>query len=310
MARIIEPLERMGGRILARAEGRAPLVIRGVALRAIDYRLPVASAQVKSALLLAALKASGRTTVREAIRSRDHTERLLRAFGAPLAIEEGGTEVAVAVEGGAPLKATTIDVPGDPSAAAFFLVAALILPDSEVTIERVAMNPTRRGVIDVLIEMGGEIEVRGLTEDGIEPTATVVARSSSLRGIEIGGARIPSLIDELPVLAIAAAFATGSTTVDDAAELRVKESDRISLVCRGLAASGVRVEERARGFIVHGGLRPQGATVDAGGDHRIAMAMAILALGAAGPFDIHGAGGIATSFPDFAAQLSNLRSRR
>lgn len=314
MARVIEPLERMGARVLARAEGRAPLVVRGASLRALDYRLPVASAQVKSAVLLAGLRASGRTTVREAIPSRDHTERMLRAFGAPVAAERGanGTagETAVGVEGGTRLTATTIDVPGDPSAAAFFLVGALILPDSEVTIERVAMNPTRRGVIDALIEMGGAIEVRGLTDDGLEPTATVVARSSRLRAIELGGPRIPTLIDELPVVAVAAAFAEGTTTVANAGELRVKESDRIDLICRGLAAAGVRVEERADGFLVHGGLRPQGATVDAKGDHRIAMALAILALGASDPIEIRGAGGIPTSFPGFAEQLASARARR
>ncbi len=201
-------------------------------------------------------------------------------------------------------------MPGDPSAAAFFVVAALILPDSEVTIERVAMNPTRRGAIDALIEMGGAIEVRGLTDDGLEPTATIVARSSRLRGIGLDGARIPTLIDELPILAVAAAFAEGTTTVADAGELRVKESDRIELLCRGLAAAGVRVEERAEGFLVHGGLRPQGATVDARGDHRIAMAMAVLALGAAAPLEIRGAQGIPTSFPGFAEQIGGARARR
>jgi len=314
MARVIEPLERMGARVLSRGEGRAPLVVRGASLRGLDYRLPVASAQVKSALLLAGLRASGRTTVRESIASRDHTERMLRAFGVQVAIEREGNgaaaETAVSVEGGTRLTAATIDVPGDPSAAAFFLIAALILPDSEVTIERVAMNPTRRGAIDALIEMGGAIEVRGLTDDGLEPTATIVARSSRLRGIELRGASIPALIDELPVLAVAAAFAEGTTTVGDAGELRVKESDRIDLLCRGLAAAGVRVEERADGFLVHGGLRPQGATVDARGDHRIAMAMAILALGAAAPLEIRGAQGIPTSFPGFAEQIGGARARR
>ncbi len=311
MDRVITPLERMGARIFARSGGRAPLVVRGGMLHAIDYRLPVASAQVKSAILLAGLLASGRTIVRAAAPSRDHTERMLQAFGVPVRVEEGaGGESAVSIEGTTRFNATSVDIPGDPSAAAFFLVAGVILPDSEVTIERVAMNPTRRGVIDALIEMGAEIEVRGLTDDGPEPSATVVARSSRLSGIELGGARIPSLIDELPVLAVAAAYATGTTTVGDAGELRVKESDRIEAVCRGLAACGVRVEERGDGFRVHGGVRPQGATVDARGDHRIAMAMAILALGAAGPVVIHGAEGIATSFPGFAAQLGDTGSRR
>jgi 3-phosphoshikimate 1-carboxyvinyltransferase len=321
MARVIEPLERMGARILARDAGRAPLVVRGASLRGIDYRSPIASAQVKSALLLAGLRAAGRTTVREAIASRDHTERMLRAFGVPIAIERGtngaasaetatSAETAVSVEGGTRLTATTVEVPGDPSAAAFFVVAALVLPDSEVTIERVAMNPTRRGAIDALIEMGGAIEVRGLTDDGLEPTATIVARSSRLRAIELRGARIPALIDELPILAVAAAFAEGTTTVADAGELRVKESNRIEVLARGLALAGVHIEERADGFLVHGGLRPQGATVDAQGDHRIAMALAILALGAAAPLEIRGAQGIPTSFPGFAEQIGVPRARR
>jgi 3-phosphoshikimate 1-carboxyvinyltransferase len=304
MKRVIEPLDRMGARIWSRAEGRAPLVVRGSLLRGVTYRMPVASAQVKSAILLAGLTASGRTTVGEPVLSRDHTERMLRAFGVPVTAAaggEGGNEVSVA--GGARLAGTRIEVPGDISAAAFLIVAALILPDSEVVIEQVGMNPTRRGVIDALIEMGGEIELRGLTDDGLEPVATVVARSSRLRGIGIDGERIPTLIDELPALAVAAAFAEGSTTVRDAAELRVKESDRIDLICRGLASAGVRVEESRDGFAIHGGLLPQAATVDARGDHRIAMAMAILGMGASGPFEIHGAQGIPTSFPGFAEQL-------
>jgi len=346
MGRVIEPLERMGARILSRAEGRAPLVVRGSGLRGIDYRMPVASAQVKSALLLAGLGATGRTVVREPVATRDHTERMLRAFGVPVTtsltpaavptsavaakgptgkgrgarpgakpgakagvkIEGGETEIAV--EGGSRLTAAEIQVPGDLSAAAFFVVAALILPDSEVVIEGVAMNPTRRGAIDALIEMGGEIELRGLTDDGLEPVATVVARSSRLAGIEIGGDRIPSLIDELPVLAVAAAFASGSTTVRGAEELRVKESDRIDRICRSLTAAGVRVEERADGYVVHGGPRPHGAAIDALGDHRMAMAMAVLGLGASGPVEIHGAGGISTSFPGFADQLANVRALR
>jgi 3-phosphoshikimate 1-carboxyvinyltransferase len=310
MSRVIEPLGRLGAKIHARAGGRAPLAVRGAALRGITYRLPLASAQVKSAVLLAGLRAGGRTAVEEEVPSRDHTERTLRAFGVPVEVEAGEGTTVIAVEGGARLHAAEVDVPGDPSAAAFFLVAALVLPDSEVTIERVAMNPTRRGVIDALIEMGGEIELRGLTDDGFEPVATVVARSSRLGGIELAGSRIPSLIDELPVLAVAAAFAEGTTTVRDAGELRVKESDRIDLVCRSLAAAGVRVEERADGFVIHGGPRPHGATIDAVGDHRIAMSMAVLGLGASDPVEIHGAEGIPTSFPSFTEQLAGARAVR
>jgi 3-phosphoshikimate 1-carboxyvinyltransferase len=312
MERVIEPLSRMGARIFSRSGGRAPLVVRGGRLRGATCELLVASAQVKSALLLAGLLAKGRTVVREAVPTRDHTERLLRAFAAPITIEPNGENglVEIAVEGGSTLTAADVIVPGDLSAAAFFLVAALVLPDSEVVIDGVGMNATRRGAIDVMIEMGGEIELRGLTDDGVEPTATVVARSSRLHGIEIGGERIPSLIDELPVLAVAAAFATGSTTVRGAKELRVKESDRIDRICRGLAAAGVRVEEFEDGFVVHGGPRPHGAAIDALGDHRMAMAMAVLALGATDPIEIRGAAGIATSFPGFVAELEQVRSQR
>jgi 3-phosphoshikimate 1-carboxyvinyltransferase len=311
MQRVIEPLERMGARTWSRRGGLPPLAIRGGNLRAIDYRLPVASAQVKSAILLAGLAATGRTTVREAVPTRDHTERMLIQFGAQVRSETGpdGSR-AVAVEGGTRLQGTVIDVPGDPSAAAFYLVAGLVLPDSEITVERVAMNPSRRGVIDALIEMGGEIEIRGLTEDEAEPSATVVARSSRLKGIEVSGARIPALIDELPILAVAGAYATGATVVRDAAELRLKESDRIRTICRTLATCGVRVEERQEGFTVHGGTRPEGGQVDAEGDHRMAMATAILGLGASGPIEIHGAGGIETSFPDFVAELARVRVAR
>ncbi len=223
--------------------------------------------------------------------------------------QAGGTEIRIE-GGGSPLVATDIHVPADLSSAIFFLVAALILPESEVVIEGVGMNPTRRGAIDALIEMGGEIELRGLTDDGFEPVATVVARSSRLSGVEIGGDRIPSLIDELPILAVAGAFANGSTVVRGAAELRAKESDRIEGICRCLTAAGVRVEEREDGFVVHGGPRPHEAVVDALGDHRIAMAMAVLGLGATAPLEIRGTGGIPTSFPGFADELLGARAQR
>jgi 3-phosphoshikimate 1-carboxyvinyltransferase len=297
----------MGARVWSRQGGRAPLAVRGASLKGIDYTLPVASAQVKSAILLAGLTARGRTTVREPAQSRDHTERMLAQFGAEVVRSRAH---ATTVAGGTRLEATVVDVPGDPSAAAFYLVAGLILPDSEVTVEQVAMNPSRRAMIDALIAMGGEIEVRGLTDEAPEPVATVVARSSRLAGIEVGGAEIPALIDELPILAVAGAYASGTTVVGDAGELRVKESDRIHTLCRILSECGVRVEERAEGFLVHGGTRPAAAQVDAAGDHRMAMAAAILALGAAGPIEIHGAGAIETSFPDFATQLARVRVER
>jgi 3-phosphoshikimate 1-carboxyvinyltransferase len=312
MRRITEPLELMGARFWSRDGGRAPLVVRGGSLRGINYELPVASAQVKSAVLLAGLSASGTTTVVEPLVSRDHTERMLERFGVGVAIEplgEGGElgPRRVSIEGGSQLTGTEINVPGDPSAAAFFIVAALISPDAEVVVENVGINPTRRGIIDALIEMGGEIEVRGATDDGhFEPVATVVARSSRLRPLELGGERIPALIDELPIFAVAAAFAGGTTVVRDAAELRVKESDRIDLICRNLTACGVRVEEREDGFSIHGGPRPHGADTDGHGDHRIAMSMAILGLACEGRMTVRGAGGIPTSFPGFVEQLAQV----
>jgi 3-phosphoshikimate 1-carboxyvinyltransferase len=311
MQRVIEPLVKMGAQIWSRQGGHAPLAVRGGHLKGLDYTLPVASAQVKSAILLAGLSARGRTTVREPLPSRDHLERMLVQFGAEVVRAQGPGQSQVAtLQGGTRLEATVVDVPGDPSAAAFYLVAGLILPDSEVTIEQVAMNPSRRAMIDTLIAMGGEIEVRGLTEEAPEPVATVVARSSRLAGIAVGGGEIPALIDELPILAVAGAYASGTTVVGDAAELRVKESDRIHAICRLLSECGVRVEERADGFAVHGGTRPAAAQVDAAGDHRMAMAAAILALGAAGPIEIHGAGAIGTSFPDFVAELARVRVER
>ncbi|MGD8394060.1 MAG: 3-phosphoshikimate 1-carboxyvinyltransferase [Candidatus Eiseniibacteriota bacterium] len=335
MHRIIEPLERMGAEIWCRDGGLAPLVLRGGGLHGIRYELPMASAQVKSAVLLAGLAASGRTTVVERLVSRDHTERMLRHFGVEPEIEPlrrrraGGAPAAatgtgapgsapsataaaaellgprtITVRGGSLPRGAEIRVPGDPSAAAFFVVAALVHGDAEITVENVGVNPTRRGILDALIEMGGAIEVRGVTQNGhFEPVATVVARSSELRPIELAGDRIPAIIDELPVFAVAAAFASGSSVVRDAGELRFKESDRITLICRNLAACGVRIEERQDGFVVHGGARPHGAEVEAEGDHRIAMAMAALGLAARGTMTIGGAGGIPTSFPDFVEQL-------
>ncbi len=335
MRRIIDPLTRMGAKIWCRGDGLAPLVLRGGELRGMEYELPVASAQVKSAVMLAGLGARGTTTVIEPVVSRDHTERMLRHFGVEVTIQplaepaamDGGMATGsagsvtasanplvarrVTVAGGSPLTGTEIVVPGDPSAAAFMLVAGLITADAEVCIENVSMNPTRRGIIDALIEMGGQIEIRGAVEEGnFEPTATVVARSSDLRPIELSGTRIPALIDELPIFAVAAAFAGGTTVVKDAAELRVKESDRIDLICRNLAACGVRVEERQDGFVIHGGPRPHGAETAAHGDHRIAMSMAVLAMAAEGRMTISGAGNIGTSFPGFVDQLREAGALR
>ncbi len=328
MQRVVTPLAEMGAEFLARAGGRAPLVVRGRPLRAIQYTLPVPSAQLKSAVLLAGIRAQGTTVVVEPVPSRDHTERMLGAFGVPVGAKRlqdcdvvfdqlaaladehqppaAGEPRELSIEGGVQLTGTAVNVPGDPSAAAFFAVAALIVPDSEVRIENVCMNPGRRGLFDVLIEMGADLELAGTVEVGGEPRATVVARTSALHGVRVGGRQIPALIDELPILAVAAAFAEGETEVADAAELRVKESDRIALICENLQATGVDVTEHPAGFVIKGGSSPRGATTDGRGDHRIAMAMAVLGLAAQGPVTIRGAREIGTSFPDFASQLPGV----
>jgi 3-phosphoshikimate 1-carboxyvinyltransferase len=310
MRRIREPLERMGARVeLLGAGGCAPLRIAGGRLRGIEYALPVASAQVKSCVLLAGLFAEGVTTVIEPEATRDHTERLLARLGIPLRRE--GLRVSVTGTGGAPLRlpAGRLQVPGDFSSAAFWLAAAAAREGSEVCIRGVGLNPRRTAFLDVLRRMGAEVEVAGAgcgeegggggAEAG-EPAGTVVVRGRRLRGTEIGGGEIPNLVDELPAAAAAGALAEGRTLIRDAAELRVKESDRIAAMCACLRAFGVAVEERPDGLLVRGGtpLRGGGA-VDSRGDHRIAMAAAVLALCADSPARINGVACIATSYPAF-----------
>jgi 3-phosphoshikimate 1-carboxyvinyltransferase len=298
MDRVAEPLRRMGARIDGRQGGRLPpLVIRGGGLNGIDYRPPVASAQVKGAVLLAGLGATGATTVREAVPTRQHTEELLRLAGADVTVEAGAVTVRAST-----LRSFDLDVPGDPSQAAFWVVAACITPGSELTVDHVYAGPGRTGFLDVLRRMGAAVSVSPV--DPVTLTASVTAAYGPLHATSVGDAEVPSLIDEIPVLAVAAANASGTTTFADAGELRVKESDRIATVVAALSAVGVRVEPRPDGLVVHGGGGPagravDGGTIDSAGDHRIAMALAVAGLAARAPIRITGWNSVRTSYPGF-----------
>jgi 3-phosphoshikimate 1-carboxyvinyltransferase len=301
MDRVVEPLARMGARVLGRRGGsRLPLAIHGARpLAPVRHVSPVASAQVKSAVLLAGLWASGPVAVVEPARSRDHTERMLRAFGADVRVDGE----AVTLVPGRALQGRLCRVPGDVSSAAFFLVAGAAAPEGAVTVRGVGVNPTRTGVLDVLAAMGAQIEVGPVGRDE-EPTADVTAQSGALRGTRIAGAVVPRAIDEIPILAVAAACAEGPTVVADAAELRVKESDRIRALVSELGKLGVAVEEAPDGFRVagrrSGGRAPfRGARVSSWGDHRLAMALVVAGLLADGPTIVEDVDCVATSYPDF-----------
>jgi 3-phosphoshikimate 1-carboxyvinyltransferase len=303
MHRIVEPLRRMGARITGRARGRlAPLAIDGGALRGIAYSTPVASAQVKSAILLAGLFADGETSVTEPSASRDHTERMLSAFG--VAVRRIG--LTVRLSGPAHLSPAAIRVPGDISSAAFFLVAAAIVPGSEVTVRGVGLNPTRTGVLEALRAMGAQLDIAPAQDDGGEPYGDVTVRAAPLHGTTIGGDLIPRLIDELPVLAVAASVADGETVIRDAAELRVKESDRIATLARELSGIGARVEAQPDGLAIRGVAALRGGRAASGGDHRVAMALAVAGLRAAAPVTVDDTDCIRTSFPGFEAALRDL----
>jgi 3-phosphoshikimate 1-carboxyvinyltransferase len=291
--RVAAPLRAMGAEAVTTA-GRPPLTIRGGGLRGLVWDLEVASAQVKTAVLLAGLQAQGETTVREPAPSRDHTERMLPVFGVP--VTRSG--LAATVRGGARLRGATIRVPADVSSAAFLVVAGLVLPDSEVHLEGVLLSPTRTAFLDVLRAMGGRIATR-LEAAEPEPVGSIVASTSSLHGTAVDPALVPSLIDEAPALAVAAACAEGTFTLSGAGELRVKESDRIAAMAEGLSRLGARVSEHEDGFVIEGGGRLTGAAVRSHGDHRIAMALAVAALAARGPSEIEGAECVSVSFPEF-----------
>jgi 3-phosphoshikimate 1-carboxyvinyltransferase len=303
--RVARPLRLMGARADG-TDGKPPLVIEGGRLRAIRYDQQVASAQVKTAVLLAGLQAEGRTTVSEPELSRDHTERLLPAFGVPVA-REG---LAVSVDGGAVLQApqAPMEVPGDASSAAFLLVAALVLEDSEVQVENVLLNPTRTAFISVLRDMGASIDVQ-VTSTEPEPVGTVTARTSRLRATVVSPEVVPSLIDEVPILAVAAARAEGAFRLTGAAELRVKESDRLAALAEGLERLGASVEELPDGLVIQGGRKLRGALVRAHDDHRIAMSLAVAALTAEGVTHIEGAECASVSFPEFFGFLARGTGR-
>lgn len=303
MRRIVEPLRRMGATIVGREGGdRVPLTLQGGRLKGMDYASPVASAQVKSALLLAGLRAEGRTCVSEPTLSRDHSERMLQAFGAQLEIER----LAVALEGPQRLEAQPVKVPGDFSSAAFFLVAALIVPESELTLRNIGLNPTRTGLLEVLQRMGGAIEVLRQEEVAGELIGDIRVRSSSLRGVEVGGALVPRMIDEFPILTLAAACAEGRTTIRDARELRYKESDRIAAIARQLGRLGTHIDEREDGYELEGPQVIQPGRVDSEGDHRIGMMLAVAGLAAPGETRILNPECVQTSFPNFFELLHKV----
>jgi 3-phosphoshikimate 1-carboxyvinyltransferase len=313
MDRILAPLSLMGARWIARAGGYLPLTLHGGRLHAIDYAPPQPSAQVKSAILLAGLNADGRTTVIEAVATRDHTERMLSAFGARVEVEQTGAGRIARLEGGQKLKGAAIRVPGDPSSAAFPIVAALITQDSEITVEGVLLNPSRTGLLETLREMGADINIADVREDGGESVGDITARSSPLRGVTVPPGRAPAMIDEYPILAVAAAFAEGTTVMRGIGELRVKESDRIARMAAGLAACGVEAREESEGLLITGcggehGVRGGGLAAS-GSDHRIAMAFLVLGLGSAEAVGVDGAGMIATSFPGFSELLAGLGAK-
>jgi len=319
VARIIEPLRAMGAELHARNDDSLPplTVVGRTPLRAVDVTTPVPSAQVKSAILLAALRADGRTTVREHVATRDHTERMLRARGVPVdRVAEADGGVSWSMNGGVAVQAIDQQVPGDVSAAAFWLVAASIHPDAELTLRGVGVNPTRRAVIDLLRAMGADIEERPIGESAAgdvdagagEPMADLVVRSAYLRAIDLGPADVAAAIDEIPVLCLAAARARGTTTIRGAGELRHKESDRIAGIATGLTAMGVQVDVDGDDLRIHGGATLRGATTDSLDDHRLAMTFAVAGLSASDTMTIERPDSAAISYPGFLSDLERVRA--
>ncbi|SFS84568.1 3-phosphoshikimate 1-carboxyvinyltransferase [Brevundimonas viscosa] len=307
MKRVAGPLVEMGARLdWLGEEDRLPVQVSGGALAAIDHTQSVASAQIKSAILLAGLNADGVTTVAEPERSRDHTERMLRAFGAEVGVEAVGEGWRVSLRGGQRLTGTAVWIPGDPSSAAFPLAAGLVVPGSSVTVEGVMLNPLRTGLFETWREMGADLTISNRRTAGGEEVGDVTARHSELSGVVVPEARAASMIDEYPILAVTAAFAEGETVMRGVGEMRVKESDRISLMVAGLRACGVDVAEEAEGFVVAGGAVPGGATVHTAHDHRIAMSHLVLGLAAERPVAVDEPDMIATSFPGFVELMRGL----
>ncbi len=308
MRRIIEPLTQMGAKIAAQENGCAPITIHGGKLRSIHYRLPVASAQVKSCALFAGLGAEGETVIEETIPTRDHSERLLRRMEASISVISNQYSVfskEIRVRGGK-IRGCEVEIPGDFSSAAFFIAAALLLPKSELLIENAGLNPTRTALLDVAREMGAEVEIMNLRNESYEPMADLMVRHRPLQSAKVSGSRIPLLIDEIPILAIMATQAEGKTHIREAQELRVKESDRLAALVKNLRVMGAAIEELPDGLVISGPTKLRGAEVESFGDHRIAMAFAIAGLLADSPTTIRGAECVDISFPGFFEILKKL----
>ncbi|MGB2926905.1 MAG: 3-phosphoshikimate 1-carboxyvinyltransferase [Limnothrix sp.] len=305
MSRVVQPLQEMGAKIWGRSGGSlSPLAIQGQQLKGTHYRSPIASAQVKSCVLLAGLMAEGKTTVTEPALSRDHSERMLKAFGANVEVDP--TTNSVTIEAYPTLKGQNVIVPGDISSAAFWLVAAAIVPESDLTIENVGINPTRTGIIEALQMMGADMTLEDPREVAGEPVADLRVQYSQLKSCTIGGNMIPKLIDEIPILAVAACFAEGTTVIKDAAELRVKESDRLAVMATELTKMGAQIVEHPDGLEITGGAPLQGIETDSHNDHRIAMSLAIAALNATGQTKIHRSEAISISYPTFVETLIDV----
>lgn len=305
MRRVTDPLRLMGAKIAGRENGQyTPLAIQGTKLKAIDYTMPVASAQVKSAILLAGLRAEGTTIVREKEISRDHTERMLKQFGANIEVQEG----IISFQGGQQLQATHVNVPGDISSAAFFLVAGAITPNSEITMENVGVNPTRAGILEVLEKMGADITVTIEDEHAAEPTATISIRSSSLQATTIEGEIIPRLIDEIPIIALLATQAQGTTVIRNAEELKVKETDRITAVVTELKKLGANIEATDDGMVIHGPTALGGGQLQSYGDHRIGMMSVVASFISSSPIQIDDTDCIAVSYPSFFDHVRELKN--
>jgi 3-phosphoshikimate 1-carboxyvinyltransferase len=308
MGRVLEPLREMGAEVIARSGDRLPLTIRGAdPMAPITYRVPVPSAQVKSAVLLAGLNIEGTTTVVEPVPTRDHTERMLKGFGAEIATTRADDDATLIRLVGRPeLKPQAITVPADPSSAAFLIVAGLIVPGSELTVQNVLLNPARTGLLATLREMGADLAVENERLSGGEAIGDVRVRASRLKGVSVPPSRAPSMIDEYPVLAVAAAFAEGRTVMEGLEELRVKESDRLAAVARGLEANGVACREGEASLVVEGGGARGGGRVATHLDHRIAMSFLVMGLAAERPVTVDDTAMIATSFPSFVELLAGL----
>jgi 3-phosphoshikimate 1-carboxyvinyltransferase len=303
MQRVIDPLSRMGARIVSKSgKGLAPLEIRGGGLQGIHYQVPMASAQVKSAILLAALQAEGATTLEEPLKSRDHTELMLRGFGGEISVNCQ----TLVVKGGQRLCGRDVRIPGDISSAAFFVAAAAMIPDSDIVIRNVGCNPTRDGVIEVLREMGASIQLMNRRVEAGEPVADLKVLGGRLRGVHVGAELVARTIDEYPILSVAAALAEGVTTFSDVKELRYKESDRIAAMTEGLRRLGVSVEEREDAMAIYGAQRLRGATVRSFGDHRVAMSLAIAGLSSENGIEIDDPACVDISFPGFFELLGKI----